>query len=79
VDCFYQDDVMLYIHPDECIYCGACIDECPVDAIYFEGEVPTQWHPWVALNRERATALRDAGGNIKERQEPKLGPGCKPA
>jgi ferredoxin len=25
---------MLYIHPDECIDCGACVPACPVAAIY---------------------------------------------
>lgn len=25
---------MLYINPEECIDCGACLPECPVDAIY---------------------------------------------
>ena len=34
VDCIYEDDLMLYIHPDECIDCGACEPECPVTAIF---------------------------------------------
>ena len=34
VDCFYQDDNMLYINPAECIDCDACVPECPVDAIF---------------------------------------------
>ena len=33
VDCFYEDDEMLFIHPDECIDCGVCVEECPVEAI----------------------------------------------
>lgn len=40
VDCFYQDDNMLYINPDECIDCDACVPECPVDAIFPEEEDP---------------------------------------
>ena len=32
VDCFYADKEMLYIHPDECIDCGACEPACPVEA-----------------------------------------------
>ena len=36
VDCFYQDAHMLYIDPEECIDCGACIPECPVNAIFTE-------------------------------------------
>ena len=34
VDCFYQDEDMLYINPAECIDCDACVPECPVDAIF---------------------------------------------
>ena len=33
VDCFYEGDNMLVIHPDECIDCGVCEPECPVEAI----------------------------------------------
>jgi ferredoxin len=33
VDCFYEGENMLVIHPDECIDCGVCEPECPVDAI----------------------------------------------
>jgi len=33
----------LYIHPDECIECGACEPECPVNAIFHESAVPEEW------------------------------------
>ena len=33
VDCFYEGENFLVIHPDECIDCGVCEPECPVDAI----------------------------------------------
>ena len=36
VDCIYEGEDMLYIHPDECIDCGACEPECPVTAIFPE-------------------------------------------
>ena len=39
VDCFYEGPNMLDINPDECINCGACLYECPVEAIYDEEEV----------------------------------------
>jgi ferredoxin len=39
VDCFFDIGEMLVIHPDECIDCGACVDECPVDAIHPDDEV----------------------------------------
>jgi ferredoxin len=79
VDCFYQDGVMLYIDPTECIDCGACIPECPVGAIFTAVEVPRQWENFIPLNAERCAALKNSGGNITQRQEPKLGPGCQSA
>ena len=54
VDCFYEGDRMLYIHPDECVTCDACIPECPVSAIFPEGNVPEPWHSYIELNREQA-------------------------
>ncbi len=79
VDCFYQDESMLYIDPDNCIDCGGCVPECPVEAIFREDSVPAKWDRFISLNAERSAALKNAGGNITERQEPKLGAGCKPA
>ncbi len=35
VDCIYEGDRALYIHPDECVDCGACEPACPVEAIYY--------------------------------------------
>jgi NAD-dependent dihydropyrimidine dehydrogenase PreA subunit len=43
VDCIYEGERMLYIHPDECVDCGACEPVCPVEAIYYEDDVPEQW------------------------------------
>ena len=57
VDCFHGDDEMLYIDPEECIDCGACIDECPVSAIYTEDDVPASEEKWTAINAERAAGL----------------------
>ena len=54
VDCFYEGDNMLVIHPDECIDCGACEPECPVEAIYADGDVPPGLQDYVALNAELA-------------------------
>jgi ferredoxin len=53
-DCFYEGDSMLFINPDECIDCLACIPECPVEAIYHEEDVSEQWKEYIALNREMA-------------------------
>ena len=43
---------MLYIHPEECIDCGACEPECPVEAIFPEDEVPEKWSKYTAYNYE---------------------------
>ncbi len=75
-ECFYQDEQMLYIDPDVCIDCEACVPECPVDAIFHENNVPGPWTQFVSLNRDRVAALRE-GGQITEKQEAKEGPGCK--
>jgi ferredoxin len=78
--CFYQDEKMLYIDPDDCIDCDACVPECPVEAIYQENSVPVQWQSYIGLNRERSQALKSAGdANITDKQEPLVGPGCKAA
>ena len=54
VDCIYtkDEDDQYYIHPDECIDCGACQPECPVDAIFIDSEVPEQWKNYIAINAE---------------------------
>src|SRR5436309_1681746 len=45
VDCIYEGGRMLYIHPDECVDCGACEPVCPVPAIFYEDDVPAEWKP----------------------------------
>ena len=52
VECFYEGEDMLYIHPEECIDCGACVPECPVAAIFEESDVPEQWKDYIAKNAE---------------------------
>ena len=49
VDCFYEGENMLVINPDECIDCGVCTPECPVEAIYPESD---ELLKWVEQNRE---------------------------
>lgn len=41
---------MLYIDPQECIDCGACVPACPVEAIFPEQEVPEKWRGYIPLN-----------------------------
>lgn len=54
VECFYEGEQMLYIHPEECIDCEACVPECPVEAIYLEENVPAGEEGFIALNAEMA-------------------------
>ncbi|MDT3442165.1 MULTISPECIES: ferredoxin family protein [unclassified Pseudofrankia] len=68
VDCIYEGLRKRYIHPDECIDCGACLPECPVDAILGPGDSPDP--VWVTDNAAffaetlpgRTTALGSPGG-----------------
>ncbi|MYX15467.1 4Fe-4S dicluster domain-containing protein [Streptomyces sp. SID8374] len=43
VDCIQENPRSLYIQPDECVDCGACEPVCPVDAIFYEEDLPPQW------------------------------------
>ena len=57
VDCFHGDGDMLYIDPEECIDCGACEPECPVEAIFEDTDVPEGQEKWIELNAEKAAEL----------------------
>ena len=50
VDCIYEGTRMLYIQPDECVDCGACEPVCPVEAIYYEDDVPGEWKQFGDIN-----------------------------
>ena len=50
VDCFYEGENMLVIHPDECIDCGVCEPECPPEAIV--PDTDSEGEKWLELNRE---------------------------
>jgi NAD-dependent dihydropyrimidine dehydrogenase PreA subunit len=52
VDCIYEGTDQLFIHPDECIDCGACEPVCPVKAIFAEDEVPDQWKSFIEANKQ---------------------------
>lgn len=64
VDCIYEGERSLYIHPDECIDCQACEPVCPVEAIYPEAELPAEWAVFTAVNAEffDAAGLGAPGG-----------------
>jgi ferredoxin len=53
VDCIHEEegaDRTLYIDPDECIDCGACEPECPVNAIFTTDALPAQWAKYTEIN-----------------------------
>jgi ferredoxin len=52
VDCIYEGETMLYIHPDECIDCGACEPVCPVKAIFVDDELPAEWKQYSEINKQ---------------------------
>jgi len=50
VDCIYEGNRMLYIHPDECVDCGACVPVCPVSAIFALDDLPEKWKEFTEKN-----------------------------
>tara|TARA_Y100000991_G_C21969797_1_gene348777 strand:- start:307 stop:630 length:324 start_codon:yes stop_codon:yes gene_type:complete len=52
VDCFYEGENFLVISPDECIDCGLCEPECPVDAIFSEDELPADQIKFIEINEQ---------------------------
>jgi len=64
VDCFYEGENMLVIHPDECIDCGVCEPECPAEAIFADSE--SGLDRWLTLNAEYAQTWP----NIAVKREP---------
>ena len=77
VDCFFQDDVMLYIHPADCIDCEACVPECPVAAIFSEANVPAKWSEWIQRNADDAEKIKVAGGEALGEARRQKGPGLR--
>jgi len=74
VECFYEGERILYIHPDECIDCEACVPECPVEAIFFDDNVPAEWQSFTALNAEMSAQCPA----ITEKKEPLAPPPFSP-
>ncbi|HWV97620.1 MAG TPA: ferredoxin FdxA [Xanthobacteraceae bacterium] len=63
VDCFYEGENMLVIHPDECIDCGVCEPECPADAIKPDSEPDLE--KWLEINATHAKSWP----NITQKKE----------
>jgi NAD-dependent dihydropyrimidine dehydrogenase PreA subunit len=56
VDCIYdlpdESADQLFIHPEECIDCGACEPECPVTAIFEDAALPEEWQQYTEINAQ---------------------------
>jgi NAD-dependent dihydropyrimidine dehydrogenase PreA subunit len=50
VDCIYEGEDQVYINPDECIDCGLCEPECPVNAIFPEESLPPEWANYTVID-----------------------------
>ena len=69
VDCFYEGDNMLVIHPDECIDCGVCEPECPADAIKPDTEPGLE--KWLEVNTEYAKSWPNITQKKDSRRTPR--------
>ena len=65
VDCIYEGNRMLYIQPDECVDCGACEPVCPVEAIYYEDDVPADQAEYYDINVKFFDSIGSPGGAAK--------------
>jgi len=68
VEAFREQDTYLVIDPDECIDCGACVPECPVDAIFADTDVPAGEEGWIQRNADESE-----GAEVAEGDSPVLG------
>lgn len=74
VEAFHELPDRLYINPETCIDCDACVPECPVEAIFSEAALPVEFQAWLELNTEAAEYPI-----ISLKKDALLGPACKPA
>lgn len=70
-ECFHEGEQMLFIDPEHCIDCQACMPECPVEAIFYEDDVPEGQRDFIQLNREMSQIYPQ----ILERKPPLCGTG----
>ncbi len=67
VDCFYEGENMLVIHPDECIDCGVCEPECPIDAIVSDTNYQeNDKEKWLKINEKYSKIWP----NITQKKDP---------
>ena len=72
VACFREGMNMVVIDPDECIDCGVCVDECPVQAIFPEEELPDKWHDFIEINAKFSKewpVIEESKGGLESAEE----------
>ncbi|HJR07270.1 MAG TPA: 4Fe-4S binding protein [Pyrinomonadaceae bacterium] len=74
VEAFHELPDRLYINPETCIDCDACVPECPVEAIFSDAALPVEFQDWLELNAEA-----EKYPIISLKKDALLGPSCKPA
>ena len=67
VDCIHEANRILVIDPEECIDCGACEPECPVNAIFEASAVPPEWHEFIELDKRWTTGTEDDKNAVRAR------------
>ena len=70
VDCIHESDRMLVIDPEECIDCGACEPECPVNAIFPEESLPPEWANYTVIDATWYTDKAGARTSVDELKPP---------
>jgi NAD-dependent dihydropyrimidine dehydrogenase PreA subunit len=73
VDCIHYEegvDRKLFIDPNECIDCGACEPECPVNAIFPEESLPSEWAQYTAIDATWYTDKAAARGAVDAEKPP---------
>ncbi len=69
--CFYELADQVVIHPEECIDCQACVQVCPVEAIYAEADVPPAYRASIPFNATEAQRVKAAGQEaIAKKKDP---------
>ena len=66
VDCIHQFDRILVIDPEECIDCGACEPECPVEAIFPEDALPEKWQEFTTINAAYLEGTEAVDGLVED-------------
>ena len=76
VQCIYEGPRSLYIHPDECVDCGACEPVCPTEAIYYEDDLPDDQQEWLDINTRFFDDIGSPGGaarvGVYDKDEPRV-------